>query len=341
MTSEALYKKAFDYAKTKLWKTLWDNQLFAIEFSDNQIGYVCVMGANGTHTAIAVYIGEEGVKTYLRVMEGFRGFKSWDDVEKAFSQSCLICSYVPKNELENDEVQIIKKFLIKMEWKISSIKQFPQFQKFVPCCYPTEFKTEIDEQHMIETFDAAIEVSEKLKTRELKELNLNETSRLRGRTIPLLKRKEDGTYLWSTTLMPKNTDYDYEQAEVYNEVLYSKIKNMKPQDNTWSIGLVRVQHPIEVEKNGTLAFPLLQIILDEKTKMISDISNSSDETARNFPEVLLQTIIKLGKPNAIKLQNVRTIFFYDEFIEGLGIETIVSGRSMMFNRIRDEILQQL
>mgnify|MGYP006988885849 FL=1 len=64
---------------------MWDDQLFAVKFSDKQIGYCCVMGANGEHTALGVYIGDDGIKSYLRLAEGFINCEDWDDVEKSFS----------------------------------------------------------------------------------------------------------------------------------------------------------------------------------------------------------------------------------------------------------------
>ena len=43
MASDKLYECAFEYKKTKLWKKLWDTEIFAVKFSDGEIGYVSVM----------------------------------------------------------------------------------------------------------------------------------------------------------------------------------------------------------------------------------------------------------------------------------------------------------
>ena len=44
MYSERLYSLAFAVRKTKLWKTLYDNELFAVSLSNGEIGYCSVMG---------------------------------------------------------------------------------------------------------------------------------------------------------------------------------------------------------------------------------------------------------------------------------------------------------
>ena len=49
-----LYQLAFEYLDTELWKSLWDNQIFAVKFSDGEIGYCCVMGAAGTFCGLGI-----------------------------------------------------------------------------------------------------------------------------------------------------------------------------------------------------------------------------------------------------------------------------------------------
>jgi hypothetical protein len=38
-----LYDLAYLYKKTKLWETLLDGQIFAVKFSDGEIGYICIL----------------------------------------------------------------------------------------------------------------------------------------------------------------------------------------------------------------------------------------------------------------------------------------------------------
>lgn len=44
MISDRLYELAFEYKKRKLWKILWDLQLFGVKLSDDRIGYISIMG---------------------------------------------------------------------------------------------------------------------------------------------------------------------------------------------------------------------------------------------------------------------------------------------------------
>ena len=60
MASDRMYELAFQYKKTKLWKKLYDSEIFALKLSDGEIGYCCVMGMAGQVNAISLYVGEKG-----------------------------------------------------------------------------------------------------------------------------------------------------------------------------------------------------------------------------------------------------------------------------------------
>ena len=57
MFSDKLFELAFIYKKTKLWKMLWDSEIFAVSLPNGEIGYCCVMGAIGEHGALALRTG--------------------------------------------------------------------------------------------------------------------------------------------------------------------------------------------------------------------------------------------------------------------------------------------
>ena len=49
---DELFDAAFEYKELKLWKKLWDDQVFAVRCQDGTVLYACVMGRNGEYTAI-------------------------------------------------------------------------------------------------------------------------------------------------------------------------------------------------------------------------------------------------------------------------------------------------
>ena len=72
MISDRLYELAFEYKKRKLWKILWDLQLFGVKLSDDRIGYISIMGAAGEHCALGLYVGDEGMESFRTIARANR-----------------------------------------------------------------------------------------------------------------------------------------------------------------------------------------------------------------------------------------------------------------------------
>ena len=93
MYPDQLYDLALAFRKTKLWKRLYDSELFAVSLSNGQTGYCCVMGYLGEHTALAVYIGEQGLDSYRHLQEiSHVPVNALQAHEFMLSQFCLQCS---------------------------------------------------------------------------------------------------------------------------------------------------------------------------------------------------------------------------------------------------------
>lgn len=60
ISKDKLYDAAFRYKKAGIWKKLWDNEVFAIKLTCGEIGYMSIMGKNGTYCALGLYMGEAG-----------------------------------------------------------------------------------------------------------------------------------------------------------------------------------------------------------------------------------------------------------------------------------------
>ena len=96
MADDKLYRAAAAFFGTKLWNELRETELFALRFSDKKTAYCCVMGIAGSHTALAVYVGEEALASFYQVAGG--SMTSGDDgaFDLLMSQDCLMCSFEKK-----------------------------------------------------------------------------------------------------------------------------------------------------------------------------------------------------------------------------------------------------
>ena len=58
MTADQLYEVSFEYKKTKLWKAMREEEIFAINLSGGRMGYVSILGASGGLCGLALDIGD-------------------------------------------------------------------------------------------------------------------------------------------------------------------------------------------------------------------------------------------------------------------------------------------
>lgn len=110
MTPDRLFELAFQYKKTKLWKKLWDSQIFAVRFSDGGIGYCSVMGMNGELNAIAVYPGQEGLDSLRLIYEDVPALDELAHMERLHCQDCMMLSFMNKSELNPRDIEELEAY---------------------------------------------------------------------------------------------------------------------------------------------------------------------------------------------------------------------------------------
>lgn len=332
---DLLYLKAFQYFGTNLWKTLWDSQIFAVKFSDRNVGYCCVMGASGEHLALGVYMGEEGIRSYLRLAYNFEGYSDIDDIERMTSQECIMCSFVRQSQLERKEQLRARAIIKKLGLSLEQTKLFPVFEKFIQYHLPTTNIPQKEYQYVIEAFDACFEVSEKLKIKSPEEINLTADAELCGKTIPYLTLRKDGKYTWRTKKLPKDVMYPLYAASNYNEILAKKIKKLKNNNQTWYCATFRLNKAVNDESKIPM-FPLVQVLVEKQSEMILNIRicDSNNPYCTTLPNQLFDTILEIGKPHEIITCDLKAQILYENLLKELEIESTYNPNTKTINRIK-------
>lgn len=328
-----LYQQAFQYLNNELWKSLWDNQIFAVKFSDGEVGYCCVMGAAGTFCALGIYIGDEGINSYLKMLTG--DFISTDDKEIKYSQNCIMCSFIKPSELDRATQLKTRTNLKNAGFDLKQIKLYPIFEKILKYHIPTTDINDIDKQHFEEAFFACSEVAKKLKVKSADELHITNERELLNKTIPYLICKKDGSYTWRTKKLPKDIFMDCYLAQDYNYLLAQKIKTMKPTDSTWLCGIFRFHSTIKDEE-GIPYFPLVQVLLDKESEFMFNmqICKFEEHEETIFPNKLFDIIKEHGKPNKIILTDTRAVIIYNQLLNELGIDVDYQPNLKSINRVK-------
>lgn len=275
---DSLFDLAFAYKQTKLWKLLWDTQLFAVQFTDGQIGYCSVMGMAGEHNALAVYIGQAGLDSY-RAIAGGAGEQNFDMVdddgnvlptfqthERMMSQDCLQCAFEKKADMRDQSVRAAQTYAKRNDLRLAG--NYPDFVRYRPYRFPWYMRDAIEQGYMAEALRAAIEVARRIEadveayqkeiptfcTRDAREvvrgkLGFSEGAPYRKK-IPLLTMK-NGAFVWSSIALPNEKKKQYPSPLITsNDILLTRVKRTKKlvgqngQGTSWYCDIVMLPQPL-------------------------------------------------------------------------------------------------
>ena len=156
MNKSHYYDLAYAFRKSKIWKQIYEEELFAVKLpasseaadnTDERIGYCSLMGRGGEHCALAVYIGAEGFSSYRRIASNVFAFVP-NNTADLLTQDCIQCSIERKDQFSLDELNEVRAYC-----KLSGTPfrtPYPQFSRFYPYCFPWAV-TEPDDWNAIET----------------------------------------------------------------------------------------------------------------------------------------------------------------------------------------------
>ena len=146
---------AYQFRKSKLWKKIFENELFAVRLpehpnqsgdADDTIGYCCLMGRYSEHFALAVYIGAGAFSTFRRIagktLNEITDSLTPDQMEAMLSQDCIQCSLEKKDQFSPQELDELRAYC-----KASGAPfrtPYPQFIRYRPFCMPWEVTDQSD-----------------------------------------------------------------------------------------------------------------------------------------------------------------------------------------------------
>ncbi len=151
-----LYTTAIKFQEMECWNWMWDTDLFGVQNPENgETGYCCIMGGAGEHFALAVYLGSEGLYSYLELQSG-KDYPSLDDILS--HQNLLMASFEEKSFLQKEDFQTIQKIGL----KINNSHLWPLFRSYQPGYHPW-FLTAVEAKYLTLCLDQAMEVAIRFK----------------------------------------------------------------------------------------------------------------------------------------------------------------------------------
>ena len=279
--SKKLYELTEKFKKIAPWNWMDDSNIFAVENpTDGQIGYCCICGAEEIQFGLVVYLGSEGLKTYLETIEG----KAENDPEFFFKLDTIMISFVHRRNIPQDQVNHFKKLGL----EFYDINKWPLIERLIPGYAPYKL-TKKETLFLTCILEQAINVCNRFsKNPQL--FNSPESNKIFTR-VP---EKDDNSICWKDDFckpapiiiqMPRTPEFSEKLLETAKE-------NCQFLKGDWEVGAFYFPKPV-AEKGKRPYLPFALLCVDAASGQITNCSLfKTSKNNKELPNEFLKMIIK-------------------------------------------------
>ena len=326
LISEKLFLLAMEYKKTKLWTQILEDQLFAVPLSGNRTGYVSIMGRLGEHNALALYIGEKGLRSYHILHTPLEG----EDPELFYSPGiqnnhCLQLAFLSKEEASDEEIQTVRSYARTHNIKLTGKLAYPVLCKFEAGRMMQPLQTDQESDDLQKAIEAAIYFAQGPLITGYN-LTAAESITMNSQEIVLLEKESDH-YRTKLVPLPHIEPYIYPAGLTYDELAGTKIKRLKKTE-TWRMRLVSPFSPMPWENDEELIYPTLLVVINAKThqqipvRPVAYYENRTDVMLN----VLMEAILDNSRcPARIEITDHFTEALLHKWCDDMGIKLTVKN----------------
>lgn len=237
-----LFEQAQRYFQLAPWRWMADSDLFGVQDPESgEIGYMAVLGKLGEEFGLLVYLGRDGLDTYLKLQAGGAEELDWDLVAK---QRCLQLFFEDRKELTPRDLALLQRLGLKFRGK----KAWPVFRSQRP-----GYEAWYLEAHEVRYFTHALaqtcEVAERFRE-DPELLGVDEDLFVLVR-VPL-----DGEgRAWENRRLPLPPPPPLPRAEtIPHETLASLAREDRPRQGIWEVDVFAVPALVREVKNSPSMF---------------------------------------------------------------------------------------
>lgn len=339
MYPDRLYELAFAFRKAKLWKYLYDTELFAVSLPNGEIGYCSIMGFLGEHLALALYVGSKGLDSYRLLLEpGEKEIAPLKAQEFMLSQNCLQCSFESKDTLAPQELSAARSYAAAHGLTIRGANAFPQLIRYQPAHYPWPISEQGDVALICAALKAALAVSEKLKHTSKSQLGFREGPAY-DRSVPLLTSSGEG-FAWSLHPLPPKQPVQYSEPALRDELLMMRLKKAKKCRGTWVCDVVMVPQPGMEHETSSPVFPytLLTAVCETEMALPTEIVPDLESGAGTLLQALGNRMLEHGIPKEIQVPDERTYALLKDLAAQLKIQMVLQPENEFLDELETDFL---
>ncbi len=311
---QALYQAAIEFKEIEAWTWMYDSDVFGVQDpASGEIGYCCIMGNLGEMFALALYLGSEGLESYMRIASEPPPDPS-EAFEELMLQKCLMASFANRDELSKEDRQVIKSLGLKFRGR----NAWPLFRSYRPAYHPW-YLTADEARFLTLALQQAREVC--LRFREDPALFEPPQDELWFDRVP--EETEDGLSWRDAWLEPALLEDEYLPDVPIDELRLARLKKAAQfMDAIWEMDFFLSPTPVQDKRGERPHYPYQTLAVDQASGFIFDTHLASPETyLEEFPVRFLALAERLKRlPVEIWVKREDAYDLLEPFTSRLGIE---------------------
>ncbi|MFC7395195.1 plasmid pRiA4b ORF-3 family protein [Scopulibacillus cellulosilyticus] len=324
-----LFNNVDQYKKLKPWEWMSSDQIIVVGLPDSrELTYCSVLGEAGEEFGLAIYLGNDGLKSIFKTLEGAEDYH-----DLVMNQRSILISFSDRDELSPDDYKLIKRQGLSFRGK----KQWPLFRSFKPGYYP--WLIDGEEADIINiVLRQVIEVVQRTKNNP-KLVNESHFDQWFAR-LPIQK---SGKVEWKEELI---TPKFYEDEEIGTVKLFESEFAVRQMKNKYKKLNIPIEfssfygpEPVQENKGERPYYPSFVVAAEQKQGMIifHDII-AHDQYAQQLQASFLKMIENLEHiPREVWLDNEKDAVILQPIFKLLSIKCIGVNKLPIIEQVRKEM----
>ncbi len=362
--NKKLLDLGFAFKHSQLWKTVYEDELFAIHLPEHLIladgseyVYCAIMGRNGEHRALSVNMGKRGFASLRAIHRN----PDDDALENLLSQDCIQCSLETAEQFLPEELEFIREETKKRKMR----SPYPQFSRYRPYCVPWHLTDPKDEEILTIALRVTIALAEYLTDHDKSEIGLKNIRILstremlgdqimlesllqeideaeKNQQIPVFTLEEGKLAVDEMIPLPEDTAPDYPRATVIDELKLKTLKKI-PKQGFIESQVLRIPEPTKEEAADTAPYlPAILFSVDEDgmVRLLVMMRHAEYDPNEAINDLMKGMIAERFRPAEIHAGTDETISLLETFCKKAGISLVRDENLELLGEATDTMLDR-
>lgn len=286
----ALYEAAAKIKELKPWERFWDMDLFALGEGEDVV-FAVILGRGGECYGISIYEGLEGLNDFMMLCNQAK--LNLSETYVGFTQNNLTCYWGNRDELSQEQYQIIKS----LGYKFRGKNQWPYFMSYRTGYLPYNMDAE-------EVGRMTVYLSRLAQAIAYYEENKFDVGFERGNMFYYAPDEKTGQWSGAERGLPF-VSYQFLQLDIADEKFMQEFCKIPQKNYEWDIHIECVPAGLDDAEYERPGVARMVMLADTASGMIlgADIVKPDEFEGNVLINSVLQVISKSGRPKGIRVCN--------------------------------------